>query len=351
MFVFHTSTTKIETTHTEMATTLSAAPSALAIRSLPSFPTTTTTTTTTTIIFDDDDHDNDGKEVKEVKEVREEEEEMHEFVVIYEGPPSPRQGDGDDDLGKNRQVMCLTLPPTGGGCASTRGGTTSYVSEDDLLASIAARIGWPASFLCISRPASSSHRSPPSPPPLLFFPTHSIATSDIATDDDDDDDVVVVIRLHHQHPPLRATIVPRLSSVRGGKGGFGTLLRGQSKQAGARTTVDFGACRDLSGRRLRHVNDEIKLRRWRELQQQAATAAGGGGGQGRGGRRRGDRGRARGAEDAQRHTQLAPRGPGVERARRIGQHEQGTTEGREAARERGEGVEGAGGPGQGGEGE
>ena len=213
-------TTKIETTHTEMATTLSAAPSALAIRSLPSFPTTTTTTTTTTIIFDDDDHDDDGKEVKEVKEVREEEEEMHEFVVIYEGPPSPRQGDGDDDdLGKNRQVMCLSLPPTGGGCASTRGGTTSYVSEDDLLASIAARIGWPASFLCIS--SRGGHISSPSPrispsSPLLLFPTGTVTTSD---------------RRHHRHPPLRATIVPRLSSVRGGKGGFGTLLRGQSKQA------------------------------------------------------------------------------------------------------------------------
>ncbi|KAL7462065.1 hypothetical protein ACHAXS_002465 [Conticribra weissflogii] len=52
-----------------------------------------------------------------------------------------------------------------------------------------------------------------------------------------------------------------------GKGGFGTLLKGQSKQAGAKTTLDFGACRDLSGRRLRHVNDEIKLRKFRELQE------------------------------------------------------------------------------------
>uniref|UniRef100_A0A7S3Q8U1 B30.2/SPRY domain-containing protein n=1 Tax=Chaetoceros debilis TaxID=122233 RepID=A0A7S3Q8U1_9STRA len=52
--------------------------------------------------------------------------------------------------------------------------------------------------------------------------------------------------------------------IRGGKGGFGTLLKGQSKKAGARQTVDFGACRDLNGRRLRHVNDEIKLRVWRE---------------------------------------------------------------------------------------
>jgi hypothetical protein len=55
------------------------------------------------------------------------------------------------------------------------------------------------------------------------------------------------------------------SSIRGGKGGFGTLLKGQSRQAGAKLTTDFGACRDLQGRRLRHVNDEIKLRQWRDM--------------------------------------------------------------------------------------
>ena len=58
----------------------------------------------------------------------------------------------------------------------------------------------------------------------------------------------------------------------GGKGGFGTLLKGQSKQAGAKQTMDFGACRDLNGRRLRHVNDEIKLQRWRESVQRRAKA-------------------------------------------------------------------------------
>lgn len=52
--------------------------------------------------------------------------------------------------------------------------------------------------------------------------------------------------------------------LRGGKGGFATLLKGQSKQAGAKMTTSYGACRDLSGRRLRHVNDEIRLRKWRE---------------------------------------------------------------------------------------
>merc|ERR1740124_1528561 len=41
--------------------------------------------------------------------------------------------------------------------------------------------------------------------------------------------------------------------------------------AAATRTLDFGACRDLNGRRLRHVNDEIKLRRWRQVQQAAAA--------------------------------------------------------------------------------
>ena len=63
---------------------------------------------------------------------------------------------------------------------------------------------------------------------------------------------------------LTAKLHPSLSSILGGKGGFGTLLKNQSKQSGAKITLDFGACRDLNGRRLRHVNDEIKLRKWRE---------------------------------------------------------------------------------------
>jgi len=57
------------------------------------------------------------------------------------------------------------------------------------------------------------------------------------------------------------------SQLLGGKGGFATLLRSQARQAGAQRTTDFGACRDLQGRRLRHVNDEIKLRKWRERQE------------------------------------------------------------------------------------
>jgi Silencing defective 2 N-terminal ubiquitin domain len=60
---------------------------------------------------------------------------------------------------------------------------------------------------------------------------------------------------------MRATIA---GGIAGGKGGFGAMLRSLAKQAGAKKTTDFGACRDLSGRRLRHVNDEKILQKWKE---------------------------------------------------------------------------------------
>ncbi|KAK9830133.1 hypothetical protein WJX72_009938 [[Myrmecia] bisecta] len=63
--------------------------------------------------------------------------------------------------------------------------------------------------------------------------------------------------------------------LRGGKGGFGALLRAGGKAA---LTDNFDACRDLSGRRLRHANAEQKLAEWsaearkRELEKQAKKA-------------------------------------------------------------------------------
>jgi hypothetical protein len=50
----------------------------------------------------------------------------------------------------------------------------------------------------------------------------------------------------------------------GGKGGFGAMLRSMGKGSGAKATSDFGACRDLNGRRLRHVNQEVSMQKWRE---------------------------------------------------------------------------------------
>ncbi|KAL6128575.1 hypothetical protein ACLB2K_071930 [Fragaria x ananassa] len=54
----------------------------------------------------------------------------------------------------------------------------------------------------------------------------------------------------------------------GGKGGFGSLLRGAATKAGQKKTSNFDACRDMSGRRLRHVNAENKLQEWRALEEQ-----------------------------------------------------------------------------------
>ena len=73
------------------------------------------------------------------------------------------------------------------------------------------------------------------------------------------------LRVHSYTPPF-CTVVT-VSRLLGGKGGFGTLLKGQSRQAAGKTTIDFASCRDLQGRRLRTVNDEIAQRLHREWQQ------------------------------------------------------------------------------------
>jgi hypothetical protein len=49
----------------------------------------------------------------------------------------------------------------------------------------------------------------------------------------------------------------------GGKGGFGAMLRGQQSRPGMKQVApNTGAMRDLSGRRLRHVEQEQKLAEW-----------------------------------------------------------------------------------------
>ena len=54
-----------------------------------------------------------------------------------------------------------------------------------------------------------------------------------------------------------------LLRLTGGKGGFGSLLRGAAYKAGQKKTNNFDACRDMSGRRLRHVNAEKRLEEWK----------------------------------------------------------------------------------------
>ncbi|KAK1666440.1 hypothetical protein QYE76_054599 [Lolium multiflorum] len=68
------------------------------------------------------------------------------------------------------------------------------------------------------------------------------------------------------HAPAPSTHFPTASTLlrlRGGKGGFGSLLRGAASKAGQKKTSNFDACRDINGRRLRHVNAERRLEEWR----------------------------------------------------------------------------------------
>jgi hypothetical protein len=51
-------------------------------------------------------------------------------------------------------------------------------------------------------------------------------------------------------------------AICGGKGGFGANLRASGRTAAKKSTTDFSLCRDLQGRRLRDVNNEIRLRTW-----------------------------------------------------------------------------------------
>ncbi|KAK6142739.1 hypothetical protein DH2020_023087 [Rehmannia glutinosa] len=67
----------------------------------------------------------------------------------------------------------------------------------------------------------------------------------------------------HQGFGKVSVVVHLLLRLRGGKGGFGSLLRGAATKAGQKKTNNFDACRDMSGRRLRHVNAEKKLEEWR----------------------------------------------------------------------------------------
>ncbi|KOC63284.1 UPF0667 protein C1orf55 like protein [Habropoda laboriosa] len=57
------------------------------------------------------------------------------------------------------------------------------------------------------------------------------------------------------------SVVPRLF---GGKGGFGSMLRAIGAQI--EKTTNREACRDLSGRRLRDINEEKRLKVWIEKQ-------------------------------------------------------------------------------------
>lgn len=105
-----------------------------------------------------------------------------------------------------------------------------------VLNQISQRTEWPVNFLRLMPPRPSKEQTPAST--VLFFQ------------------------------------VRVASQILGGKGGFGALLKGQAKQAGAKSTTDFSLCRDLQGRRLQDVNDSLARQQFQEWNRkvQAGTA-------------------------------------------------------------------------------
>jgi len=66
--------------------------------------------------------------------------------------------------------------------------------------------------------------------------------------------------LENDFSTIESCIIPVRVSLRivGGKGGFGSLLRGAPANPGVKKKTNFEDSRDLSGRRIRHVNNEKK---------------------------------------------------------------------------------------------
>ena len=55
-------------------------------------------------------------------------------------------------------------------------------------------------------------------------------------------------------------------SLNGGKGGFGSLLRSMNPKKNLADNYD--SCRDLSGRRLRTVQNEQRMEEWKARQEE-----------------------------------------------------------------------------------
>jgi len=82
-----------------------------------------------------------------------------------------------------------------------------------------------------------------------------------------------VLAPRHVVPSAPHILNLKLPGLRGGKGGFGANLKSSGKSGGKGTT-NFSACRDLSGRRLRHVENEKALKKWYQDQQNGASSEG-----------------------------------------------------------------------------
>ncbi|KAJ3413290.1 Exportin-2 [Chytridiales sp. JEL 0842] len=85
---------------------------------------------------------------------------------------------------------------------------------------------------------------------------HLDLSSSCSSDDNDVECHQDTAAVDHDEPECSSSGVLRL---RGGKGGFGSMLRAQGGRMNSKKTTNFESCRDLSGRRLKTINDAKKL--------------------------------------------------------------------------------------------
>lgn len=78
-------------------------------------------------------------------------------------------------------------------------------------------------------------------------------------------------RLNSDIKPSQKAPIRIILRAIGGKGGFGSMLRAIGAQI--EKTTNREACRDLSGRRLRDINEEKQLRTWLEKQKEREEEA------------------------------------------------------------------------------
>jgi len=75
-------------------------------------------------------------------------------------------------------------------------------------------------------------------------------------------------RIIHDGEIENGSVVQCLLSLVGGKGGFGSMLRSQGGRMASKTTNNISACRDLSGRRLKTIEDAKAITEWQRRQQE-----------------------------------------------------------------------------------
>ena len=74
------------------------------------------------------------------------------------------------------------------------------------------------------------------------------------------------MRLRVREQAEALPVINMLLRLNGGKGGFGSMLRALGKST--KSLEHQEACRDIHGRRLRHVNSEKKLIEWYAMEKE-----------------------------------------------------------------------------------